>query len=363
MPAMQTLMKAPVSALEKIDPLCPLFGACGGCAYQDLAYEDELKIKEAMLRDFLQEDVGIEDGAFREIVRSPKPYHYRHRLDLTFRKTKTGEFLMGFMPEHRKKVLEIGACPIAMPAVSDFLPALKQAAIERLPANYDTANLVVRTGDDGRVRWGGIGRRSLRLKEEDYLWTEIEGKKIYFDLETFFQANLSILPALITAVRQLLAPDPQSVFFDLYSGVGLFGLCLAGEVHQAVMVEDYPASVQLARHNAAKLRLEERIEIHAARVEDVLSGLLQKYRGFKIKAMIDPPRHGLKSGALETLADQGRSGALEKLLYLSCYPPALARDLKELCKAGWKVASVTPFDFFPRTKHLETLVELTPNAT
>ncbi|MBP9864801.1 MAG: class I SAM-dependent RNA methyltransferase [Candidatus Omnitrophica bacterium] len=356
------LTKKPVKTAERIDPLCSVFGVCGGCAYQDVSYADELLTKQALVQELLQQELGLESCVFRPIVESPQSYGYRHRLDLTFRKTRAGEFLMGFMPESRKKVLEIDSCPIAMKPVSDYLPALKKAAIERLPQNYETANLVVRTGGDARVMWGGIGRHSLRMREEDYLWTEIEGRRIHFSLETFFQANLSILPVLIKTVRERLALTKDTVFMDLYSGVGLFGLCLAGEAGQIVMMEDYPASVKIARYNAAKLGLESKIEFCEARVEDALPGLLDKYRGRKIQAMIDPPRHGLKPEALETLKACAASGVLEKWLYLSCYPPALLRDLKELCAAGWQVQSVTPLDFFPRTKHLETLVELVPAA-
>jgi len=364
MPTMipELLTKQPVKTAERVDPLCSVFGVCGGCAYQDIPYADELLTKQALVRELLQQALGLESCLFQVMVESPQPYSYRHRLDLTFRKTREGEFLMGFMPENRKKVLEISACPIAMKPVSDYLPVLKKEAVARLPPNYQTANLVVRTGDDGRVCWGGIGRHSLRMEEADYLWTEIEGTRIHFSLETFFQANLSILPALIKTVRERLALTSDTVFLDLYSGVGLFGLCLAADAERIVMMEDYPASVKLARYNAAKLGVESKIEFCEARVEDALPGLLEKYRGKKIRAMIDPPRQGLKPEALETLKVCASSGVLEKLLYLSCYPPALVRDLKELCAAGWQVRSVTPLDFFPRTKHLETLVELVPGG-
>lgn len=357
---METLAKYVIQAAEKADPLCPVFGDCGGCAYQDLRYADELKTKESMIRGMLQAVLPLPENVFRPAVASPKDYHYRHRLDLTLRRTRAGEILVGFMPEGRKKVLEIDQCPIAMEAVSAYLPRLKKEATERLPGNYDTANLVIRTSDDGRVVWGGIGRHSLRMPEESYLWTEIEGKRIHFSLETFFQANLSILPALIRTVRSRLELDSETVFFDLYSGVGLFGLCLAGDAGQVVLMEDYPASVKIARTNAERLGLQSKLEFSEAKVEEGLMELLQKYDGRRIKAMIDPPRQGLKPAAVETLQACGRSGKIEKLLYLSCYPPSLVRDLKELCAAGWRVASVTPLDFFPRTKHLETLVELMP---
>jgi len=359
----EILTKSLVLTTEREAPPCAVFGECGGCAYQDISYPAELATKQAVIRHLLQEPLGLEDTVFQPMVPSPVNYHYRHRLDLTFRKTRDGEFLMGFMPENRKKVLEIEECPIAMKPISDFMPALKKSAVERLPESYKMANLVVRTGGDGRVVWGGIGRHSLRMREEDYLWTEIAGRRIHFSLETFFQANLSILPDLIKTVRERLELTQDTVFFDLYAGVGLFGLSLADDVNQLVLMEDYPASVKIARYNAEKLGMTDKIEFCEARVEKALPWLLQKYHGKKIRAMIDPPRQGLKPEALETLKSCAASGALEKWLYLSCYPPALLRDLTELGKAGWVIESVTPLDFFPRTKHIETLVALVPGAS
>ena len=329
----------------------------------------------------MSQALGLAPAIFRAIVPSPRSYGYRHRLDLTFRKTKAGEFLMGFMAENRKKVLastdaslksdwqaparkvrvlELKECPIAMEAVSNSLPRLRTEAIQRLPENYNTANLVVRTGDDGRVLWGGIGRHSLRMAPADYFWTEIEGKKIHYSLETFFQANLSILPSVIQIVREQLALRTQDLFLDLYSGVGLFGFLLAGEAARVVMMEDCPGSVTLARYNAAQLGLESKVEILEAKVEDKLAELLGTFGGKPVKAIIDPPRGGLADGARQVLAGLGRDGRLERLLYLSCYPPTLVRDLRELLAAGWEVESVTPLDFFPRTRHLETLVLLKP---
>ncbi|OGW72681.1 MAG: hypothetical protein A2Y02_03050 [Omnitrophica bacterium GWA2_52_12] len=359
---MQSETILPPASSFRETPLCPLFGECGGCAYQHLPYEEELRVKTDILKSTMTAALGVDAAIFKPIIPSPKAYGYRHRLDLTFRKTKAGEFLMGFMAENRKKVLELEACPIAMEAVSSYLPRLRTEAIRRLPENYNTANLVLRTGADGRVLWGGIGRHSLRMAPADYFWTEIEGKKIYYSLETFFQANLAILPSVIQIVRAQIDLRPQDLFLDLYSGVGLFGFLLAGEAGRVIMMEDCPGSVTLARYNAAQLGLEAKVEILEAKVEDKLAERLETFGGMPAKAMIDPPRGGLADGARQTLSALGRDGRLERLLYLSCYPPTLIRDLRELLVAGWKLEAVTPLDFFPRTRHLETLVVLKPGT-
>ena len=179
---------------QKITPQCPVFGQCGGCLYQDIPYEEELRIKETNLKTLLQSRLNIADELFEPITASPRDYHYRNRLDLKLVCTKEQGVLIGFSSEGRNNIIPIEACPIAQQEISAYLPKVKREAINRLTPKYKMANLVVKTGEDGRVAWGGIGRRSLQMKEEDYLWTEIAGKKIFYSLDTFFQAIRSILP-------------------------------------------------------------------------------------------------------------------------------------------------------------------------
>jgi len=161
----------------KTTPRCPYFGECGGCQYQDLPYDEELKLKEQMLRDLFEDMEG--EIPFQPIVPSLQDYHYRSRLDMNLLRIKSGEVFLGFAPARQGfKVMEIEACPLAMESLSAFIPRLKQEAIAKLTPKYRVASLVVKTGDDGRVFWGGIGKRSLRMAEEDDLFTELCDRRI-----------------------------------------------------------------------------------------------------------------------------------------------------------------------------------------
>ena len=335
-------------------PLCPLFGTCGGCQYQDIPYEEELLRKEALLKELLRIELGLAADLFDPVTPSPETYFYRHRLDLTLRKRNNGERQMGFMLPGTQRLQEVTVCPIARKEINDFLSALKEEAVRKLPEDYKVANLVVRVGDEGKVFWGGIGRRSLRMKEEDYFWTSVRGRRIFYSLDTFFQANLSILERVVAKIEGLIEWRKDTVFLDLYSGVGLFGIALADRAGEVIMIESGTDSVKLAQYNVRHHDLKH-VRILEGQVETHLPEVLKDLSGKSCVALIDPPRAGLAPSAIETL---GSAKDLESLFYLSCSPESLARDLKHLARVGWKVRKIMPFDFFPRTRHLETLVWL-----
>ncbi len=334
--------------------LCPLFGTCGGCQYLDIPYERELVLKGENLKSLFKEALPTGEEVFEPVEPSPEALHYRSRLDLTLRKRNNGERQMGFMVPGTQRLQEVSACLLARREINDFLPALKEQAVAKLPDNYRVANLVVRVGEEGKVFWGGIGRRSLRMEEEDYFWVKVRGRKIFYSLDTFFQANHSILEKIVSRIDALVPWKKKTVFLDLYSGVGLFGIALADRAGEVVMIEESTDSVKLAAYNVRHHHLEH-VRILEGKVETHLPEVLKEAAGKPCVGLIDPPRGGLAASAVETLVN---AGDLKSLFYLSCSPESLVRDLKGLTQTAWRVQKVLPFDFFPRTQHLETLVWL-----
>lgn len=334
--------------------LCPLFGTCGGCQYQDIPYEQELVLKEGQLKELFKKGLSLPGEVFEPIEPSPEVLHYRSRLDLTLRKRNNGERQMGFMVPGTQRLQEVAFCLLARREINDFLPSLKEQAVGKLPDDYRVANLVVRVGEEGKVFWGGIGRRSLRMKEEDYFWVTVHGRKIFYALDTFFQANHSILEKIVARIETLIPWKKETVFLDLYSGVGLFGIALADRAGEVVMIEESTDSVKLAAYNAGYHHLEH-VRILEGKVEMHLPEVLEGAAGKSCVGLIDPPRGGLAASAVETLV---KARDLTSLFYLSCSPESLVRDLKGLTQTAWRVQKVMPFDFFPRTQHLETLVWL-----
>jgi tRNA/tmRNA/rRNA uracil-C5-methylase (TrmA/RlmC/RlmD family) len=339
---------------EKSSPPCSVFGSCGGCQYQHLDYADELALKDRGLKDVLCVELPLDQSLFRSIVPSPKIYHYRNRLDLKLIHRRNRDVHVGFSPVDRGPVIEITACPIAMEAISSFIPQLRQEAAAAIPKEYRMANLTVRCGQGSEVRWGGIGRKSLRLEARDYFYVDIIGRRVYYSLDTFFQANLSILPPLIDFLRRQDIWSQGAVFFDLYGGVGFFGMCVNDLVAKVVNIEENVHAVRLAKYNISANSLTN-VEAVEGRIEDILPARLAGAMTGKNIVMVDPPRAGLSQDAILLL---NRLERVRHLVYLSCDPKNLAVNLKDLVAGGWEIMLIQPFDFFPRTRHVETLVIL-----
>lgn len=341
--------------IPKVKPLCPVFGKCGGCLYQDISYADELSLKENALKQLFTQALDVPLSVFDPMVASPKEYHYRNRLDLRLLRTKDKQVFIGFNPADRRFGVEpVDQCAIATEAVDAFIPDLKIEAKAKLTEKYRVANLVVRTSDDGRVFWGGIGRRSLAMDEQDYFWTVVNGRKIYFSLDTFFQANLSILPVMFDRLAGLSIWDQKPVLYDLYGGVGLFSFGLLDRISSAYLIEENLASIKCAQYTKKHNQVDT-VDIIGGKVEDVLPRMTFGDAAVPKVAFIDPPRAGLSEEARCFLFQQD---SFDVYCYLSCNPETLVRDCADFQSNGWRIDKIIPFDFFPKTKHLETFVLL-----
>lgn len=345
-----------MTGIVKVKPLCSYFGECGGCTYQDLAYEDELWIKESELKKLFCEELEVSNEIFLPIVPSPEPYFYRSRLDLSLRRVQ-GQLRLGFTRKGTRRHVPIESCSIARPEINAFMPLLEKAALEKIPHKYRSANLVVKTDNEGKIHWGGIGRRSLKLSESDYFWTEIEGKRIFYSLDSFFQANLAILPKVAQSIRSLLNLDKETHLLDLYAGVGLFWAAFAEEVKSAWAIEESKDSCEIAEFNKCYHKFDH-VHLIFGKTEDFLSEVLSSLGNDRKVAIVDPPRKGLSPTALQRLKI---AKELNRLVYISCQPQSLLRDLKEFRSSGWEIDQIIPFDFFPRTDHLEVAARLHPN--
>jgi len=329
-------------------PRCRHFGECGGCHYQHLGYEDQVEFKREILREQLTRLAGLGNASLLDSVPSPSPWHYRNHLQ--FHRAADGR--PGFRALRSSRVVPVTECHLPEPPLAELWP--------RLPAGPGGGRLVLRRGTGGPPSvWEEpedlpAARRARPAANDGPAASEV----VEFDLPcgrfrvspgSFFQVNTPLAALLAEEARRQLADalpgeGRKATVLDLYCGVGLFSRALAPQVARVVGVELSPTACADFRHNLGGL---DNVRLAPGAVEEVLPRLELRPDA----AVADPPRAGLGAPAVRALAALGPG----LLVYVSCDPATLARDARELARAGYSLRSLRLFDLFPQTYHLETL--------
>jgi len=320
--ARSKLVKIITPSPERATPECKHFGACGGCQYQHLNYAEQLRVKHKQIADLFHRIGGIEKDVVAPVVPCPSPYGYRNRIMIRSQWNKPEQKLnIGFVRWDCGLVEDVFECKIAEPALNQ--------QIQHVRANPPPK--------------GGI-KVVLRIPPEDWIVPP----------DSFFQNNFFLLPQLVETARAMLRESHTRHFVDLYCGVGFFGIELADAVESFVGVEYDAHAIKSARKNAAA-RGRTNGEFIGGMVEEVLPGLVSKLTPEATTVMIDPPRKGCRPEALELL----RQVRPAQLIYVSCHPATMARDLNILCADGvFELVRVVPLDMFPQTQHVECVADL-----
>lgn len=361
------------AAPERVTPACQHFGVCGGCHYQHTNYETQLSFKRDILRETLERG-GV--AVFPEIaVLAAQPWGYRNRIRLAF----DTEGNPGYRGRRSHAVIPISECPIAAPVLVKAAQAaavtLRKFALRpteiALFTNADESALLVSvfTASSNKIRFdevalelregvaalkgaelvteGRAGEQPRRIAEwgTTSLAYRAAGFDYRVDHDAFFQVNRWLID---TFVDQVICGKQGALAWDLFAGVGLFARQLAGNFSRVVAVESAPSAMQALKENlrgsAASAACDTTLDFLRSRKKTEQPDLI----------VVDPPRTGL--GA-ETTALLAAVGATE-LVYVSCDPATLARDLRELLARGYTIQSMTLADLFPQTFHLETVVHL-----
>lgn len=338
--------------MKKVDPGCDIFTDCGGCVTLDLSYEDELQIKEKVFLECFDR-AGLKLNVM-PIVSSPKSSGYRNKISPQFKTLRNGEFIFGMAPFGKKQIVNMERCPMAEPKISEALLQIREALIEKSLPPRKRGCAVIRY-DQKQLHWGGWGKGSLRMKPDDYFCFKYNGHRIHYTLDSFFQLNTYILGPLLDHLNEELNIDASTHLFDLYGGVGLFSFCLGAKAGKVTLLELEGRSTEIANYNREVNCGFDHLSIVCGAVEKTLP-LISQTASSETVAIIDPPRAGLRESVIETLHKQPP----RKLAYLSCNPETQARDMKCFMDLAWKCEAVTPYDFFPRTHHIESLAILSP---
>jgi 23S rRNA (uracil1939-C5)-methyltransferase len=362
------------AAHQRINPACPHFGACGGCHYQHTNYATQLAFKQAILRETL-ERVGVQ--APEEIaVLAGEPWAYRNRIRLAFDVARNP----GYRGRRSHAVIPISECPIAAPllieaalafaqAARQFGPSLRPREISLFCDAAETALLIsVFTAGTQKIRFDDCAQtlqeRIPALRGAELViegrpgqpprtvaqWgaTSLTYRSAGFDYRVdhgaFFQVNRWLVDALVERVT---ASYQGSLVWDLFAGVGLFSRCLTRSFERVVVVESAPSAIQAL---AANLKRTAGSPVRAT----TLDFLRRRNSERPDLIVLDPPRTGLGAETCALLAEI----AAPAVVYVSCDPATLARDLRALISTGYAIQSITLADLFPHTFHLETVVQL-----
>ncbi len=307
---------------DRVAPACPYFGQCGGCQYQHLDYPAQLQLKHNQVVDVLQRIGGFTREVVAPTVACPRPYAYRNRIMVRSQWDKFKRALnLGFVRADCGLVVDVEECRIAEPELNRQLAEFRAHPPPK----------------------GGI-KGVLRIYPPD--WD--------VPRDSFFQNNFAMLPVLIDTVRAGLRQTGVRYLVDAYCGVGFFSIALAGQVEAFVGVEYDHLAVKAARQNAVR---HQRLngEFIAGKTEECLPAIMHRFPREATAVILDPPRTGCRPSAIELL----REIRPAQVLYVSCHPATLARDLNALGREGvYELVNVTPIDMFPQTQHIECIADL-----
>lgn len=316
------LLQVLVPSPARVTPQCRYFGDCGGCQYQHIAYERQLELKHKQVADLFQRIGRFDPAVVAPVIPCPQPYGYRNRIMIRSQWDKFKQGLnIGYIRADNRLVVDIEECPIAEPALNEQI-------------------LHVRAHPPPK---GGI-KVVLRVPPEG--WT--------VPRDSFFQNNFFLLPKLVETVRNCLVTSGADHLIDAYCGVGFFSVMLAQDVKEFVGIElDQPA-IKAARANALAKSCQNG-EFLAGRTEDLLEQVLSRWPREKTVLLLDPPRTGCPPEMLELI----RRVRPAQVIYVSCHPATLARDLNVLCAQDvFDLKNVVPLDMFPQTQHVECVSDL-----
>ena len=307
---------------ERVAPACRYFGECGGCQYQHLSYPTQLRIKQKQACDLFHRIGGIDPARVDPIIPCPEPYGYRNRIMIRSQWDKFKQALnLGFLRADNRLVVDIEECKIAEPALNE---ELRRVRLQPPPK-------------------GGI---------KVVLRAAAEGWEVPRD--SFFQNNFYLLPKLVETVGARLRDSGSRFLLDAYCGVGFFSIELGGLVEEFAGVEVDTAAIQAARRNAQARGRSNGLFL-AGRAEELLPRMLGRFEAGSSTVILDPPRTGCPSGMLQALRKTGP----QQVLYVSCHPATLARDLNVLCAGNvFEVTKIIPLDMFPQTQHMECVADV-----
>lgn len=378
----------------RLEPDCAQSQRCGGCVYRHMAYEEELRMKWQKVRDALHRIGGL-SVVPGEIVGADSPLRYRNKAQLPVGRDENGRTVIGFYAPHSHRIIPCGDCLLQPKVFTDIMNEVRDFLEENHIPPYDEAtgkglvrHLYLRRGHETHeimvclvINGGGFpqeeafcrrltGRfsdiRSIVLNRNtrqsnlilgpfnrtlygrDFIMDRLCGLTFAISPHSFYQVNPPAAQRLYELAAGYAALTGEETVLDLYCGTGTIGLSMAERAKEIIGVELVPQAVENALKNAESNGIANARFLCAEASEAVQT---LKQEGLRPDVVVvDPPRKGCGPDVLDAIA----ALAPQRVVYVSCDPATLARDLKLLLEKGYEAAEVTPVDMFPRTGHVET---------
>jgi 23S rRNA (uracil1939-C5)-methyltransferase len=361
------------------EPPCPFFGACGGCQWQHLPYPEQLRWKGQNFSDQLVRSKRVQADRIKPIVAAPEEWRYRNRVQLKTHFFDDG-LAIGFYRHGSHNVVDIDHCRLVAPPIQKVLSLLRED-LQEVENSESVEQIDLACGDDGTVRlllhihpegyeslrgWlqtfaasyqlnaciKSVGQGSVEIVHgEGELTVSIDqpALALRYGPGGFVQVNSSQNRAMVSNMLELLDLKGHEKILDLFCGMGNFSLPLARRAGHVVGIEDYAPSIDMARLNAEANQVKN-VEFFAADA----SAIMDRFKGENLDLVVlDPPRTGNYD-----LVNQLLPLKPKRILYVSCDPATLARDLVPLVSGGYEVISSQAFDLFPQTWHIESMTLL-----
>lgn len=382
---------------DRVPPDCPQFPQCGGCVYRHISYEAELRAKQRKVQDALERIAGLHFAVLKPIVGARQPDRYRNKAQFPIGPGQKGEIRLGFYAARSHRIIDCGECLLQPKEFSDAVKAfqewerrtrddvydeaagrgrLRHLFLRKAEATGEIMVCVVVNGNGVHDEPGLVellrrnvpglksvvvnsnrektnvvlGKRCRTIWGQDSIMDVLCGLKFRISPLSFYQVNSRQAERLYGLARQYAGPTGGKTVLDLYCGTGTIGLSMASEAGRIIGVEIVEQAVTDARKNAADNGIGNAEFLCADAAE--AAGLLRK-RGIRPDVVVlDPPRKGCGEDLIDTVA----SMAPQRIVYVSCDPATLARDIRLFALRRFKTIEVTPVDMFPRTAHVECVV-------
>lgn len=353
---------------KRIPPRCRHFGECGGCHYQNLSYDEQLKAKTGILRDQLQRIGKIEKPPVGTMIACPKPWEYRNHIQ--FHLNEKGK--LGYVNAAGDAILPVKECFLPEASINALWPLLEfepnlptgtPQTVERVSLRAGIEEDVMLILESETLEAPEMELQAdisvvhlaeddaLVMAGEDHTFIKVLERTFKVSAASFFQVNTVMAEKMAAHVRDQLPISRSGIIIDIYCGVGLFSAFLADQCKRLIAIESSPSACE---DFTANLDSFGNVELYQATAEAALPAVrrqIGKAPHERISVLVDPPRAGLSKYAVDEILQIQPAD----IAYVSCDPSTLARDAAKLIAAGYSLIEVTPFDLFPQTYHIETI--------